>query len=122
MIINSFSEMMEYARKFGPVPVAVAVADDPETLSSLVEAQAEGITTAYLVGDAPAIEAIAADQGYDLTGMTIIHEVDHVMPHARSSLSFAKGRRRSSSKACSRPRICSRQCSTAIPVCATKDC
>lgn len=79
MIISNFSEMMEYARKFGPVPVAVAVADDPETLSSLVEAQAEGITTAYLVGDAPAIEAIAADQGYDLTGMTIIHEVDHVM-------------------------------------------
>ena len=77
MIINNFSEMMEYARKFGPVPVAVAVADDPETLSSLAEARAEGIITAYLVGDAPAIEAIAEEQGYDLTGMTVIHEPDH---------------------------------------------
>ena len=77
MIINNFSEMMEYARKSGPVPVAVAVADDPETLSSLVEARAEGIITAYLVGDAPTIEAIAAGQGYDLTGMTVIHEPDH---------------------------------------------
>ncbi len=76
--IDSFAVMMEQARSLGPLPVAVAAADETETLASLVEAQAEGIITPVLVGNTPATEAIAAREGFDLSGMTLIHEPDYV--------------------------------------------
>jgi phosphate butyryltransferase len=77
MIIDSYSVMMEQARMMGPAPVAVAAADEAETLASLVEAQAEGIITPFLVGNVPAIEAISAREGFDLAGMTLLHEPDY---------------------------------------------
>ena len=89
MIINSFAEMMERAQTLGPLPVAVAAADDPNVLASLVEARQQGIVTPYLVGDASAIEAIAAREGFDLSDMTIINETDREQT-ARKVVSFVR--------------------------------
>ena len=77
MMITNFAEMMTSARNFGPVPVAVAAADDPEVLESIVEARKEGVVNGYLVGDQAAIESIAGRKGLDLAGFNIIHEPDH---------------------------------------------
>jgi len=81
--IRNFDELLQTARRLGPAPVAVAAADDPEVLASLVEAQKEGIITAHLVGDQVAIEAIAAREGFDLTGMFIIHQPSHTQAARR---------------------------------------
>lgn len=76
VIINSFAGMMERAQTLGPLPVAVAAADDPTVLASLVAAQQTGIVTPFLVGDESVIRAIAAREGLDLSGMTIADEAD----------------------------------------------
>lgn len=89
MMIDSFSAMMERARALGPTPVAVVAADETETLASLVEAQAEGIVTPFLVGNAPAIEALAAREGFDLKGMTLIHEPEYLAA-ARKTVSLVR--------------------------------
>jgi phosphate butyryltransferase len=89
MTIRNFSDMMQSARELGPVPVAVAAADDPEVLASLVEGQKEGIISAHLVGDQAAIEGIAAREGYDLAGMAIIHQPSHTLA-ARQVVSLVR--------------------------------
>jgi phosphate butyryltransferase len=76
MKITTFDEMIAAARQAGPVPVAVVAAHDPEVLKAVDQAQHEGMVTATLVGDWPAIEAYAAQTGVDLEGMTLIHEPD----------------------------------------------
>jgi phosphate butyryltransferase len=90
MAIRSFAEMMETARRLGPAPVAVAAADDPEVLASLVEGQKEGIVRAHLIGDQGAIEALAAREGYDLAGMSIVHEPSHPAA-ARRAVALVRG-------------------------------
>ncbi|HSJ56692.1 MAG TPA: bifunctional enoyl-CoA hydratase/phosphate acetyltransferase [Anaerolineae bacterium] len=60
MRITTFDELLAEARRVGPVPVAVAAAHDPEVLKAVGRAQHEGIVTATLVGDWPAMEAYAA--------------------------------------------------------------
>ncbi len=76
MGIEKFDQMVAAAVEAGPVPVAVAAANDPAVLKAVDRAQREGIVRATLVGDWPAIEAYAAQTGTDLTGMTVIHEAD----------------------------------------------
>ena len=76
MGIEKFDQMVAAAVEAGPVPVAVAAANDPAVLKAVDRAQREGIVRATLVGDWPAIEAYAAQTGTDLMGMTVIHEAD----------------------------------------------
>ena len=77
MLIQDLSSMVEAAKDRGPVPAAVVAADDPEVLTSLVEAQQAGIVRGHLVGDCTTIEAIAQREQLDLRGMTLIQESDH---------------------------------------------
>jgi phosphate butyryltransferase len=60
----------------GPKRIAIAAAHDPEVLISAEELQKLGIAIAYLIGDKPAIESLARKHCLDLSGMTIIHELD----------------------------------------------
>jgi phosphate butyryltransferase len=76
MKITTFDEMIEAARRAGPVPVAVAAAHDPEVLKAVGRAQREGMIEATLVGDWPAIEAYAAQTDVDLGSAHIVHEPD----------------------------------------------
>ena len=77
MAIANFAELIETARRIGPVPIAVAVAEDDQVLASLVEGRDEGIVAPYLVGDQDAIEAIAARDNLRIDGMPLIHEPNH---------------------------------------------
>jgi phosphate butyryltransferase len=52
----------------------VAGAEDPEVLKAVAQAQREGIVEAVLVGDAQAIEALAAKAGADLGWAQVHHE------------------------------------------------
>jgi phosphate butyryltransferase len=76
--ITNFDEMISFARRHGPIRVAVAAAHDPEVLTSIDQAQREGIVQATLVGDWPAIEAYAAQTGADLSNVILIHEPDPI--------------------------------------------
>lgn len=68
--------MVAAAQHAGPVRIAVAAAQDPEVLRAVDRAHHEGMVTATLVGDWPAIEAYAAQTSVDLTDSTLVHEPD----------------------------------------------
>lgn len=76
MKIATFEDMITAARQVGPVKAAVAAPHDPEVLRAVNQAQGSGIVKATLVGDQPAIEAIATQEGLGLTRVDIIHEPD----------------------------------------------
>lgn len=76
MKIATFEDMITAARQVGPVKAAVAAPHDPEVLRAVNQAQRAGIVKATLVGDQPAIEAIATQEGLGLTRVDIIHEPD----------------------------------------------
>ena len=74
--ILRFDDMISAARQVGPVPIAVAAAHDAQVLRAIHQAQQDGMVKATLVGDWPAIEAYATQVDVDLTGVSILHEVD----------------------------------------------
>ena len=76
MLITNFTELIEAAQAVGPKCIAIAAAHDPAVLISAEELQKLGIVITHLVGDKPAIEAIAQEHHLDLSGMTIVHEPD----------------------------------------------
>jgi phosphate butyryltransferase len=76
MKITTFEDMITAARQIGPVKAAVAAPHDPAVLRAVDQAQGAGIVKATLVGDQPAIEALAAQEGLGLTGVDIVHEPD----------------------------------------------
>jgi phosphate butyryltransferase len=76
MKITTFEDMIMAARQVGPVKAAVAAPHDPEVLRAVDQAQGSGIVKATLVGDQPAIEALATQEGLGLTRVDIIHEPD----------------------------------------------
>ena len=76
MPITNFTELIEAAQAVGPKHIAIAAAHDPAVLVSAEELQKRGIVIAHLVGDQPAIEAIAQEHDLDLSGMTIVHQPD----------------------------------------------
>jgi phosphate butyryltransferase len=76
MKITTFEDMITAARRIGPMKAAVAAAHDPAVLRAVDQAQGAGIVKATLVGDQPAIEALAAQEGVELRGVGIVHEPD----------------------------------------------
>ena len=76
MKIASFDDLVTTARQVGPVSIVVAAAHDPEVLRAVDQGQREGMVQATLIGDWPAIEALAAQTGADLGPSTLIHEPD----------------------------------------------
>jgi len=76
MKIASFDDLLTVARQVGPVSIVVVAAHDPEVLRAVDQAQQEGIVRATLIGDWPAIEALSAQTGADLSNATLIHEPD----------------------------------------------
>jgi len=76
MKIASFDDLLTLARQVGPVSIVVVAAHDPEVLRAVDQAQQEGIVRATLIGDWPAIEALSAQTGADLSNATLVHEPD----------------------------------------------
>jgi phosphate butyryltransferase len=74
--IQNYAQMLEAAAAVGPVPVAIAAAQEYEVLEAANEAQARGIIHAILVGDAQAIRHIAREHDLDIRQFHIIDEPD----------------------------------------------
>ncbi|MGQ9583943.1 MAG: bifunctional enoyl-CoA hydratase/phosphate acetyltransferase [Anaerolineae bacterium] len=74
MIIYTLDQMVEEARRLGPIPVAVAAAADPEVLAAMAEAEREGLAHSILIGDAARIEILRTEQGLTLAHAKVVHE------------------------------------------------
>ncbi|MGQ9585081.1 MAG: bifunctional enoyl-CoA hydratase/phosphate acetyltransferase [Anaerolineae bacterium] len=74
MRICNFQQLMEIARGRGPQRVAVAAAEQPQTLIALARAHREGLAIPILVGDEEAVRRVAAAEGLSLEGMEVVHQ------------------------------------------------
>ena len=74
--IQSFSGLLEAARRTPPPRMAVAAAGEPVILEALAHAMDEGLVRPVLTGDADAIRRIAEEQAVDLTGVDLIDAPD----------------------------------------------
>jgi len=89
--IANYDQMLEAATAVGPVPVAIAAAQEEEVLLAASQAQSRGIVSAILVGDASAIHAMANRAGIDLDSMQIINQPDPVQSAATTMQMVAQG-------------------------------
>jgi phosphate butyryltransferase len=74
--LKTIAEMVEAARKSGRKRVAVAAAQEASALEAVVDAWANGLAEPILIGDLPAIEALGAKLGLDLTRFERIQAKD----------------------------------------------
>jgi phosphate butyryltransferase len=72
-VIRSFAELVEAAKAKGPKRVAIAAAHEREVLLAAVDAERQRLAECILVGDVPAIQRIAQEEGLDLSRMEMIH-------------------------------------------------
>lgn len=73
-MLKSFKEVIERASKMEGKKIAVAAANDLNTLKTFAIAKDRGLAKGLLVGDADRIEKLAAENGIDLSGQEIYHE------------------------------------------------
>lgn len=71
-MIKNFEELLKIAKEKGPKKVAVACAQDEDSLLAVENARKQGIVEAVLVGDLEGIQKIAGDNGIDLKNYEII--------------------------------------------------
>ncbi len=74
--IRTYEEMLKAASAAGPVPVAIAAAQEYEVLDAVAQAHALGIVQPILVGDRRSIERIACEHGLDLRSCQILDQLD----------------------------------------------
>jgi phosphate butyryltransferase len=65
--MKTVAEMIEAARKSGRKRIAVAAAQETQALEAVVDAWMNGLADPVLIGDLPAIDALAAELGLDLS-------------------------------------------------------
>lgn len=73
-MIKSVRDLLDQAKKGQKMNLVVAAAQDDDVLFAVCKAAEEGVITPILVGDQPAIEAIAKEQNLDISGYEVIHE------------------------------------------------
>ncbi len=73
MLIRTFAELLEAARAKGPKIVAVAAAHENEVMLASLDAEVAGLAEVMLVGDSDQIRRIAADEGFDISRMEVLH-------------------------------------------------
>lgn len=80
--IHNFTQLLaaarERARRRGPLTIAVAAADQRESVLAAAEASGEGLARSVLVGDERGIRALAEEEQIDLSGMRIVDQSDPV--------------------------------------------
>jgi len=54
--------------------LVLAPAHDQDSLGAVIKAASDGVITPVLIGDTEGIKQIAHENGYDITGLSIIHE------------------------------------------------
>lgn len=83
-MIGSFDEVIDVARERGPRTVAVAVAQDPEVLAAVSDAEKQGIANVILVGDRSLILKEADQSDIDISNCRIIDERDKTIAAAKA--------------------------------------
>jgi phosphate butyryltransferase len=73
MPIRTFSELLEAARAKGPKTVAVAAGHQSEIMLAGLDAEVAGLADVILVGDSAKIHQIAAQEGFDISQMDVMH-------------------------------------------------
>ena len=74
MVITTFAQLMEEARKVGPKTVAIAAAQEKEILLAAHDAETQDLCECILVGDRAVIKEIAQENSIDIRRMMIIQE------------------------------------------------
>jgi phosphate butyryltransferase len=74
MSIRTFDKLLEAAKAKGPKKVAIAAAHQNEVMLAGLDAEMAGLAEVILVGDKGTIERIAAEEGFDISRMEVIHQ------------------------------------------------
>jgi phosphate butyryltransferase len=74
MAITTFAQLMEEAKKVGPKTVAIAAAQEKESLLAAQDAETQDIAECILVGDRATLTEIAQQGSIDIRRMMVIHE------------------------------------------------
>ena len=90
--VNSFSQVEQAIQDHPRRRVAVAVAQDSSVLGATSAACERGIADALLVGDEPAIRAIAEEHDFDLGCTEILHAPDPLEAAKAAVLAVHEGR------------------------------
>jgi phosphate butyryltransferase len=77
MQIRTFDQLLQAAIERGPARVAVAAADEANTLRAVAEAHKLRLADGILFGDESAIRGTAEQGGIDLIGVDIVNVPDH---------------------------------------------
>lgn len=91
MPIRTFAQLREAAIERGPARVAVAAADEANTLSAVAEARKLGLADGILFGDREAILEAAAQAQADISDIEIVHVPDHKESVRRAVVSVKEG-------------------------------
>jgi phosphate butyryltransferase len=73
MPIRTFTELLEAAKEKGPKKIAVAAGHQSEIMLAGLDAELAGLAEVILVGDSERIRQIAAQEGFDISRMDVIH-------------------------------------------------
>jgi len=92
-MFNTYDEMLIEAKKFAPMTVAVAAAEEDTVLAALKDAEKEGLCKPILIGNKDEILKLAEQVGYKVDESTIVHEPD------RDKASFLAVKKTSSGEA-----------------------
>ncbi|MDI6915186.1 MAG: phosphate butyryltransferase [Desulfitobacteriaceae bacterium] len=74
--MKSFREIIQQTKKQPLQKIAVAVAQDVQVLEAVMDAKAQGIADAILVGDFEQIQPLAMQIGLDIGQFEVFHEPD----------------------------------------------
>lgn len=88
-MFRSLDDLVEAARRTGPVRIAVAAAHDADVIEAMKQAQAIGLAEGVFVGHAEKIRAMASSAGFDIPQDRILHEPD-VAAAARKAVALIR--------------------------------
>ena len=77
-MIRNFEELLEAAAAVGPKAIAVAAANDAQTLAACLEAKKRGVADSVLVADQEWVRLILEKAGESTASFQVIHEPDPV--------------------------------------------
>lgn len=93
--VRTFSELITMAReaasRHGPRTIAIAGADQRESVLAAAHVAAEGLARCVLVGDEARIQALAEAEGVSLAEFPVLHETDPVRIARAAATLVGKG-------------------------------
>lgn len=91
-MIRRFDDLLAVAQAEGPRTVVAVGAHQDTVLEALEAAQKRGIANGILIGDEPKIHSIASQQGIDISGMEVVHELDMDDASRKAMMLIKEGR------------------------------